>query len=238
MPLSAVLELIHLSRRSGGLLLRTELPHVLGFRGGELVAVQLLDWEGFGALQTLDPHPKQGSFRFEARHPVVEQFRIPFEQLLADWARAYDEWGLAGRWLASPSQVTEVLPGAPAEYARFSPSRSVRGVSRETGSDALTLFRLAAQGVQGGWLRPLSRFTWFGLKVRHPLARGENRQEIPHFLDGRKNLYTLLAQGFSASQLREYLIQAILGDELRFEGAGWVLRDLLWERAWFAKEAD
>ncbi|WP_221276925.1 DUF4388 domain-containing protein [Deinobacterium chartae] len=267
MPLSSVLELIHLSRKSGVMRIKADLPLSLTIRSGEVVAGHVLDWQGFEAIQTLDPSPESGEFRFDPESEDEVQFQMGFTHFLTEWARLYDEWTAVCEVIGSPSQAFASLVSAPSPYALFGDGKSVRALARSQNLPTLTVAQTAREGLRSGKLRRVERYAWLGLRIRHPLAptqavpptnpnqtqplsppglglvrRGrfiappatprDPLEEIPRFLDGGRNLNDLLILGFTVPQLRSYLIGAIQSGELRFDGAGWVLRDLLWEQAY------
>ncbi|MFN3392811.1 MAG: DUF4388 domain-containing protein, partial [Meiothermus ruber] len=86
-PLSDVLQMIHASRGTGILHLKThQLPLKLQFMLGEVVGGSILDWEGLEAIVTFPLHPEQGHFRFDAGR-VQGTPLMPFKVFVGEWAR-------------------------------------------------------------------------------------------------------------------------------------------------------
>jgi hypothetical protein len=73
------------------------------------------------------------------------------------------------------------------------------------------------------------------MRVQHPVAKrgvveGLGPQAVSSRLDGTRRMVDLLELGFSLDTLRAYLIEAVRTSEIEVAGAGWLLRDLTWER--------
>jgi Domain of unknown function (DUF4388) len=236
-PLSSVLELIYLNKKSGRVQINADVPLSLSVVQGEIVGGGVLDWQGLEAIQSFALHASSGTFRFTPSDTqVMPQFRMPFSTLMTDWARVNDEWERIRPILHSPSRVLEYV-GLPREPAHaFQGGKSIRAVSRTTGVSAFEVASSAVPLLQSGELRLVPKYAWMGLRMQHPAANAGNytpvardTSEIPMMLNGRRNLAELLEWGFATDSIRRYLKEAILGGEVQVPGSGWLLRDLTWE---------
>lgn len=222
-PLIGVLELIHVSRKTGVLTADAGLPFTLSFQEGEVVTGGIIDWQGLDAIYASPLLPDQGSFSFTVQ-PVEGEVLAAYGKVTADWARYSDDWSQILAVVGSPSAMFRGnLPLFDAPEGR-----SIRAASR---SAQLPLFEVAERvvaGVKSGRLTPLDRYSWYSLRHRHQLGSGRGGR-VAAALDGERNMGELIEAGFAASELRDYLIAEIRSG-MRFTGCGWVLRDLLWER--------
>ncbi len=233
-PLSSVLELIHLTGQSGRIVVSsTRLPLALTFVSGEVVAGGILDWQGLEAIQSFELHATNGSFRFTpSSAQIVEQFKRPFAALMTDWARVNDEWARIRRVLDSPSRVLEFTGSGDHP---FKGGKSIRSLAKQARTGVFDLSAQASVLLQSGALRPVDRYAWMALRMQHPNASDgftpltRNVDEIAMMLNGKRNLADLLEWGFSITQLRRYLLNAIGAREVEVPGGGWILRDLTWE---------
>lgn len=226
-PLIGVLELLHVSQKTGVLNADAELPFSLSFRQGQIVEAGILDWRGLDALYACPLLSDQGSFSFSVRDSGGEML-APYGKITADWARYSDDWSQLCGVIGSPSTVFQGdlplfdLPGG----------RSAREVAA---SARLPLFEVAqrvAEGVRSGRLTPTGRFGWYGLRLRHQLGSGRGGR-VAAALDRERDLGELTSQGFRPAELRDYLLGEIRAG-LRFEGCGWVVRDVTWERQYLS----
>ncbi|MPY65779.1 DUF4388 domain-containing protein [Deinococcus sp. SDU3-2] len=222
LPLLGILELVHTTRQTGVLDVKTEVPFTVAFAGGEIVGGGILDWLGTDAIQAAPLLPSEGSFEFAPR--AVEGAALsPYEHFTTDWARASDEWAQLCGVIGSPSRVFR------GERPLFDggDGASVRTVARQTGRPLFDVAQEAAAAVQAGQLSPTGRFAWFSLR----LLAGTRRigtSAIADALDGERTLGDLTDLGHSVDDLRAYLLAEVRAG-LRFPGSGWVLRDLIWE---------
>lgn len=222
-PLIGVLELLHVSRKTGVLTAEAELPFNLSFLDGQIVSGGILDWQGLDAIYACPLLPDQGSFSFRVQ-PEAGEMLAPYGKITADWARYSDDWSQICAAVGSPSALFR--GGLP--LFDTPEGRSIRAVSR---SSQLPLFEVAERvlaGVRAGRLEPVDRFSWYSLRIKHQLGSGRGGR-VAAALDGEHNMGDLVEAGFPVSELRDYLISEIKAG-LRFQGCGWVLRDLLWER--------
>nr|WP_225430015.1 DUF4388 domain-containing protein [Deinococcus detaillensis] len=219
-PLIGVLSLLHETGQTGVLDVNAELPFTVAFAHGEVVEGGILDWTGLDALHSSPMLPESGSFSY-MRRDVRGSVIAPFEKFTTDWARVSDEWAQIGTIISSPSVVlTGPLPLYDQEKGR-----SVRAAARDAGLPLFDVASRAADAVSSGKLRPTGRYAWYGLRLNH---QGQRQTALARALDGNVNLGEVVERGFSASEVRAYLLAEIrLG--LRFSGSGWVLRDLVWE---------
>ncbi len=222
-PLIGVLELLHVSRKTGVLTADAGLPFSLSFLEGEVVTGGIIDWQGLDAIYACPLLPDQGSFSFAAQS-VTGEGLASYGKVTADWARYSDDWSQICAVVGSPSAMFRgdlpLFDGAE--------GRSIRAASR---SSQLPLFDVAERvlaGVKARRLEPVNRFSWYSLKHKHQLGSGRGGR-VAAALDGERNMGELVEAGFPVSELRDYLIAEIRAG-LRFTGCGWVLRDLLWER--------
>jgi Domain of unknown function (DUF4388) len=222
-PLIGVLELLHVSRKTGVLTAEAELPFNLSFLDGQIISGGILDWQGLDAIYACPLLPDQGSFSFRVQ-PEAGEMLAPYGKITADWARYSDDWSQICAAVGSPSALFRgSLP-----LFDTPEGRSIRAVSR---SSQLPLFEVAERvlaGVRAGRLEPVDRFSWYSLRLKHQLGSGRGGR-VAAALDGEHNMGDLVEAGFPVSELRDYLISEIKAG-LRFQGCGWVLRDLLWER--------
>ena len=223
-PLIGLLELIHVSHKSGVLTADAELPFSISFREGEMVSGGILDWQGLDALYACPLVPEVGGFSFRVDKAVGGEPLAPYGKITADWARYSDDWNQIGAVVGSPS----VLFQGDLPLFDVPQGRSIRSAA---GSAQLPLFDVAervASGVRAGRLRRLEGFDWYSLRIRHhpSSARGGR---LAAAMDGERSLGELVQSGYSLPELRDYLISEVRTG-LRFPGCGWLLRDLLWER--------
>ena len=232
-PLSDVLQMIHASRGTGVLHLKTQqLPLKIQFMLGEVVGGSILDWEGFEAIATFPLHPEQGHFRFEVGS-VVGTPLMPFRVFLGEWARMNDQWARFRSLLDSPSRVLET-PRAVEPYAVFVGGKSIRAAAKSWGVPLIIAAERAWQGLREGDLTKLRKYAWFALRIRHPSARRtqagiRDPKDMTVLLDGSRNLGELIQAGLPIAKVRTYLLERITSGELEAPGRGWILRDLLWE---------
>ncbi|WP_424949536.1 DUF4388 domain-containing protein [Deinococcus sp.] len=222
-PLIGVLELVHVSRKTGVLTADAGLPFTLSFQEGEVVMGGIIDWQGLDAIYACPLLPDQGSFSFTVQ-AVDGEALAPYGKITADWARYSDDWSQICAVVGSPSAMFRGnLP-----LFDSAEGRSIRAAAR---SAQLPLFEVAERvlaGVKAGRLSPVERYSWYSLRHKHQLGSGRGGR-VAASLDGERNMGELVEDGFSVSELRDYLISEIRSG-LRFSGCGWVLRDLLWER--------
>jgi len=227
-PLIGVLELVHVSRKTGVLVADAALPFSLSFLDGEVVSGGILDWQGLDAIYTCPLLPDQGSFSFSVQ-AVDGEMLAPYGKITADWARYSDDWSQLCGVIGSPSAMFRgTLP-----LFDVPEGRSIRAAAR---SAQLPLFEVAERvvaGVRSGRLTPIDRYSWYSLRHKHQLGSGRGGR-VAAALDGERNMGELAQDGFPVSELRDYLIAEIRAG-LRFTGCGWVLRDLLWEREYIEK---
>ncbi len=207
------------------------LPLSLRFAAGEVVAANILDWEGLEALFTFPLHPQEGPFRFRAGPSAGGKPLLPFPTLLGEWARVNDEWDRFRTLIDSPSRVLETIRPTPLLEV-FQGGRSVRAAAKAWGVPLLIAMERAYMGVREGDLYPLRRYTWYALRIRYQGRRGKTLEEfgqLQGLLDGSKNLGEVIAQGVPEALVRRYLVQALASGEISPPGRGWLLRDLTWE---------
>ncbi|GIW28313.1 MAG: hypothetical protein KatS3mg070_1676 [Meiothermus sp.] len=232
-PLSDVLQMIHASRGTGILQLKThQLPLKLQFMLGEVVGGSILDWEGLEAIVTFPLHPEQGHFRFDAGR-VQGTPLMPFKVFVGEWARMNDQWARFRSVLDSPSRVLET-PRAVEPYAVFVGGKSIRAAAKSWGVPLIIAAERAWRGLREGDLTKLRKYAWFALRIRHPSARRtqagiRDPSDITVLLDGNRNLGELIQAGLPIAKVRAYLLERIVSGELEVPGRGWILRDLLWE---------
>ncbi len=236
-PLSSVLELIHLTRQSGRIQINSEVPLSLSVVQGEIVSGGILDWQGLEAIQSFALHAETGSFRFSpSSSQVLAQFQMPFAALMTDWARVNDEWARLRLELDSPSHVLSFTGAAQEPPHAFQDGKSVRAVSRSSGTSAFETASRAVAMLRTGEVQAQPKYAWMGLRMQHPSAKDGNfhpvardTSEIPMMLNGKRNVAELVEWGFSLDAIRHYLRNAILSGEVQIPGSGWLLRDLTWE---------
>ena len=105
------------------------------------------------------------------------------------------------------------------------------GQGQEPGQGSL---QLAYLGLREGDLRPLRRYAWYALRVRHGGRKGKTLEEfggLQGLLDGARNPGEVIAGGVPEGPVRRYPVKALASGELSSPGQGWLLRDLTWERA-------
>ena len=222
-PLIGVLELLHVSRKTGVLTAEAELPFFLDFQDGQITNGGIVDWQGLDAIYAAPLLPEQGSFSFRVQD-VSGEVLAPYGKITADWARYSDDWSQMCAVIGSPSALFR------GDLPLFDDAegRSVRAAAQ---SAQLPLFEVAERvvaGIRSGRLFPMDRSAWYALKLRHQLGSGRGGR-VAAALNGEKTMGDLLAEGFTVAELRDYLIFEIRAG-LRFPGCGWVLRDLVWEK--------
>ncbi|ADV68343.1 DUF4388 domain-containing protein [Deinococcus maricopensis] len=227
-PLIGVLELIHVSRKTGVLDVDAEIPYTLAFVNGEVVEGGILDWLGLDAIYSGPLVPEQGQFTFSVRDVTGAPIQH-YQKLSADWARFSDEWERVCEVIGSPSRV---LVG---DHPGFEEARSVRAVARTTDEPLFEVAQRAAEAVAAGKLHTEDRFAWFGLRIR----RGDDTANHPiaQQLDGDRNLGDIVGAGNNISAVRAFLLDEIRAGR-RFAGSGWVLRDLVWEQRYLEGGAE
>jgi len=222
-PLIGVLELLHVSRKTGVLTADAELPFFLDFQDGQITNGGIVDWQGLDAIYAAPLLPEQGSFSFRVQD-VSGEVLAPYGKITADWARYSDDWSQMCAVIGSPSALFR------GDLPLFDDAegRSVRAAAQ---SAQLPLFEVAERvvaGIRSGRLFPMDRSAWYALKLRHQLGSGRGGR-VAAALNGEKTMGDLLTDGFTVAELRDYLIFEIRAG-LRFPGCGWVLRDLVWEK--------
>lgn len=222
LPLLGVLELIHASRQTGVLDIDGELPFTVAFQQGEIISGGILDWLGTEALYSCSLLPSRGRFYFEAKS-VIGQPLGPYDHFTTEWARVSDEWAEVCTYIGSPSRLFS------GEVPLFNEhgGRSIRAAARKSNRPLLDVAQQVAEHVREQRLKPLNRFAWFGLLI-NPDAQYATDHPVTLLLDGERNLGEIVELAQDVNIVREYLLQAIQGG-LRFQGSGWVLRDLIWE---------
>ena len=103
-PLIGVLELIHVSRKTGVLTADAGLPFTLSFQEGEVVTGGIIDWQGLDAIYASPLLPDQGSFSFTVQ-PVEGEVLAAYGKVTADWARYSDDWSQILAVVGSPSAM-------------------------------------------------------------------------------------------------------------------------------------
>lgn len=222
LPLLGVLELIHASRQTGVLEVGGEVPFTVAFNHGEIVAGGILDWLGLEALQSCPMSPVRGHFSFEAK-PVMGTPLGSYEHLTTEWARVSDEWEALCAVLTSPSRL---YSGDLPLFDELG-GRSIRAAARKAGRPLLDVAQEVAGALLERRVQPLDRYAWFGLLIKADPRHAADHPLSEH-LTGELNLGEVVGTGHSIELVREYLLTA-LHQGLRFQGSGWVLRDLVWE---------
>lgn len=222
LPLLGVLELIHASRQTGVLDVEGDVPFTAAFQHGEIVGGGILDWMGTDALYSCSLIPYRGRFHFEPK-AVTGQPLGSYDHFTTEWARVSDEWAEVCTFIGSPSRLfTGDLPLF-SEHG----GRSIRAAARKSNRPLLSVAQQVAEEVRERRLKPLNRFAWFGLLI-NPDSQYATDHPVTLLLDGERNLGEIVELAQDVNIVREYLLQAIR-DGLRFQGSGWVLRDLIWE---------
>ena len=149
-PLIGVLELLHVSRKTGVLTADAGMPFSLSFQGGQVSGGGILDWQGLDAIYACPLLPGEGSFSFTVQ-AVEGEMLAPYGKITADWARYSDDWQQICAVVGSPSALVRGnLPLFDSDEGR-----SIRAASR---SAQLPLFEVAERvlgGVRSGRLTPL-----------------------------------------------------------------------------------
>ncbi len=222
LPLIGLLELIHTSRQTGVLEVGGEVPFTVAFNHGEIVEGGILDWMGSEALQSCPMSPMRGQFEFGIK-PVMGTPMGPYDHFTTEWARVSDEWEAVCAQVTSPSRL---IMGDLPLFGELG-GRSIRAAARKSGRPLLDVAQEVASAVREGRAELLDRYAWFGL-----LVKSDPRLVVDHplneHLNGQLNLGEVVSTGQSIELVREYLLTA-LHQGLRFQGSGWVLRDLVWE---------
>lgn len=222
LPLLGVLELIHISRQTGVLEVQSEVPYTIAFNQGEIVSGGILDWLGLEAIQSCPLLPQRGRFEFEPKS-VTGASLGPYEHFTTEWARVSDEWEEICAYIGSPSRL---FSGDLPLFNELG-GRSIRAAARKAELPVLTMAQRVVEAIKQKQVIPLNRYAWFGLLIQ-PDPRQNAESPLNPLLDGRLNLGEIVAAGQSVDDVREYLLSA-LHNGLRFQGSGWVLRDLVWE---------
>lgn len=235
-PLSSVLELINLTKQSGRLQVAAELPLALVIVAGEVVAGSIFDWGGLEAVQSFTLHASEGNFRFTPSSQISEpQFQMPFSTLMTDWARVNDEWHRMLPIIGSPSRMLEYNGTVQDTPHPFQGGKSIRSVARSLNASAFDVSTRVMPLIPNKVLLLLEKYAWMGMRVQHPASRkgtaeGLSPLAVPSYLDGKRRLIDLIEIGFTIDSLRAYLIEAVRTGDIEISGAGWLLRDLIWER--------
>ncbi|WP_291425021.1 DUF4388 domain-containing protein [Deinococcus sp.] len=223
LPLLGVLELIHTSRQTGVLEVEGEVPYTVAFRQGEIVAGGILDWLGTEALQCCPILSSRGHFEFVPRE-VAGTPLGPYEHFITEWARVGDEWEEACAYIVSPSRL---FTGKVPLFNELG-GRSIRAAARMSNRPLLEVAQFVSQVVRSRELQPLNRYAWFSLLLQ-PDPHLAEQHPVGALIDGQLNLGEIVSAGHDIDEVRDYLLLA-LGQGLRFQGSGWVLRDLVWEK--------
>lgn len=222
LPLLGLLELIHASRQTGVLEVESDVPFTVAFQKGEIVSGGILDWLGTEALYSCSLLPSRGRFHFEPRG-VTGQPLAPYDLFTTEWARVSDEWAEVCTYIGSPSRLFSGDVPLFNEHG----GRSIRAAARKGNKPLLELSQQVAEDIRERRLKPINRFAWFGLLI-NPDSQYATDHPVTLLLDGERNLGEIVDLAQDVNIVREYLLQAIQ-DGLRFQGSGWVLRDLIWE---------
>ncbi|WP_135228016.1 DUF4388 domain-containing protein [Deinococcus fonticola] len=222
LPLLGLLELIHATRQTGVLEVESDLPFTIAFQQGQIVSGGILDWLGTDALHSCSLLPTRGKFQFRQRG-VTGQPLAPYDMFTTEWARVSDEWAEVCTYIGSPSRLFSGDLPLFNEHG----GRSIRAAARKSNRPLLELSQQVAEDVRSRRLRPTNRFAWFGLLI-NPDSQYATDHPVTLLLDGERNLGEIVDLAQDVNIVREYLLQAIQSG-LRFQGSGWVLRDLIWE---------
>ncbi|WP_425147907.1 DUF4388 domain-containing protein [Deinococcus sp.] len=223
-PLIGLLELIHVSQKSGVLTADAELPFSLSFRAGEVVGGGILDWQGLDAIYTCPLVPEAGGFSFRVDAGVGGDPLAPYGKITADWARYSDDWNQILAVIGSPSAVFQ------GDLPLFDGPQglSVRAAADSSGLPLFDVAERVTANVRAGRLRRLATYAWYGLRIRHHPGSGRGGR-LAQALDGERSLGDLALEGYPLPELREDLLAEIRSGR-RFPGCGWLLRDFLWEQ--------
>ncbi len=231
--LSEALELIHAGGMTGELRVEAEVPLLLYFHKGEVAGGGILDWHGFEAISTFDLGQRQGRFRFSAA-PVPGPAMMPYATFITEWARLSDEWRRLRQAIDAPSRVLAAV-AREGPFAFFGDGLSVRSARRRWDVPIKEAMERARKGLLRGELKLTPRYNWYSMRMRHALY-GQPR--IPHpfpdvveRLSGEKTLGELIAEGFDARRLRDFLIHELKTGALKVRIRGTFLRDLTWEES-------
>ncbi len=221
-PLIGVLSILHDTKQSGLLQIEVQLPFYLRFSHGEVVAGGILDWTGLDAIQSCPVIPDKGSFSFQVLEPVAQPPLLPYDPFTTEWARVSDEWQQNIRLLGSPSVM---LRGTLPPIFNQPEGCSVRAAAAFAQSPLADMASKSAVGVREGKLTPTGRYAWFDVVLPRP---AQPITQLAQHLDGEASLGQLIDGGLDLNSVRIDLMAEInLG--MRFDGCGWVLRDLIWE---------
>ena len=233
-PLSEVLLLLHSGKKGGQLSVEAETPFVLRFHDGEIVGGGILDWTGFEAITAFDLHQREGRFRFQPEGTIDEPEPImPFDALVAEWARLTDEWRRTLSEIGAPSRVYKARRPK-GVYEIFAEPLSVRGAARRWSVPLIGAMDRVRQGLKEGALEPLPVYRWYRMRIRHPsaweLLDDHPFADVVRRLTGEKTLGELIREGLSEARVREFLIEELRTRKMRPRGRGALLRDLTWEK--------
>ena len=235
-PLSEVLLLLHSGKKGGQLSVEAEIPLILRFHDGEIVGGGIFDWTGFEAITAFDLHKREGRFRFQPEGTIDEPEPImPFDALVAEWARLTDEWRRYLSEIGAPSRVYKARrPPLPEVYAIFAEPLSVRGAARRWGVSLIEAMERVLQGRREGVLVELPVYRWYRMRIRHPMAfdllHVHAFADVVRHLTGEKTLGELIREGLPEARVREFLIEELRTRKMRPRGRGELLRDLIWEK--------
>lgn len=222
LPLLGVLELIHASRQTGVLDVQGEIPYAVAFNHGEVVSGGILDWLGPEAIQSCPLMPHRGRFEFHPKS-VTGSPLGPYGHFTTEWARISDEWEEVCAYIGSPSRI---FSGDLPLFNELG-GRSIRAAARKADRPVIEVAQMVAEAVKNKQVIPLNRYAWFGLLLQ-PDPRHQSQHPLTALLDGTLNLGEIVSSGHDIDEVRAYLLSA-LHHGLRFQGSGWVLRDLVWE---------
>ncbi|MDV6375806.1 DUF4388 domain-containing protein [Deinococcus arenicola] len=223
LPLMGILELVHSTRQTGVLDVRSGVPCTVTFVGGEIISGGILDWMGLDALYASPLLPDSGTFDFTQR-PVAGQPLGPYGHLTTDWARVSDEWERVCAVIGSPSHWFrgDVFPFSSAGGC------SVRSAARELNIPVFQAAQMVVTALRQGKLTPQNRQEWHRLRLQ-PAGQRARSHPVARQLNGKITLGEAIDSGLAQNDVRDYLLAELrLG--LRFPGSGWVLRDLIWEQ--------
>ena len=233
-PLTDLLGMLYEQKSTGLLRLEAgQLPLSIYVQEGEVIHGAIMDWEGLEAISTFPPYPSEGRFRFFPEQTTSRTLFMNQRAFLGEWARLYDEWGRCRSLIDSPSRVVET-PRPVEPYGVFFGGKSVRGAAKVWGVPLIIAAQRTWRGLREGDLQAVKKYSWYGLRIRHPSARRTQAgiidpKDLTAVLDGNRNLGELIQFGYRTSDVRRYLIKSILAREIQIPGQGWLLRDLLWE---------
>lgn len=224
LPLLGIFDLIHAAQQTGTLTVNYHVPYDVSFLGGELVAGGILDWRGSEALTTTSLLIDEGHFAFEAK-PITGKSLGPYDHFMTEWARLGDEWRVVGPQIVSPSRYFI------GNRAGFEQGASIRHVAQVSVRPLINVAQDVAEALKKGELEALNTFEWFNITM--PPEQDILVPDHPISLFGglSNTLGDLAVTTQDLPSVRDYMIQGIVAG-VRFEGCGWVLRDMTWERSY------